>query len=271
MPQKRHANRVTITPSGAYQCHECGIRFDWAPGPGKRPRYCSDTCANSTLTQCWQCGTACLVSRSTVDTRPPSCSYPCAMLLRGGMPLPDEHWARWYGKSSGWTAPREPSRTPRFVSAECAECGTAFIGDRQAGYNTGRTQGSVYCSTRCSRRVSKRKRRAREHGAIGSFHWTDVIRIWMADQRRCAYCRATMDEQPDPDHVVPLSRGGANDIANSLACCRSCNCDKGDMTLDEWDVDRERRNLPPVAFDPSQHRHLVIRPAIGHAYRHRAA
>lgn len=29
------------------------------------------------------------------------------------------------------------------------------------------------------------------------------------------------------DHVIPLSKGGANDLENMVVCCRECNTKKG--------------------------------------------
>lgn len=51
----------------------------------------------------------------------------------------------------------------------------------------------------------------------------------------CAYCRVPTVTQPAPgerhrertlDHIVPLSKGGADTIDNVCCCCRSCNARK---------------------------------------------
>ena len=48
----------------------------------------------------------------------------------------------------------------------------------------------------------------------------------------CAYCLesagATMD------HVVPISRGGAHDLANIVPACASCNASKGNRSILEF-------------------------------------
>jgi len=62
----------------------------------------------------------------------------------------------------------------------------------------------------------------------------------------CAYCRQPVEGLPDPDHVVPLSRGGSNGNGNILPSCRPCNSDKRDLLLWEWDVDSLARNKPRV-------------------------
>lgn len=52
------------------------------------------------------------------------------------------------------------------------------------------------------------------------------------DGGRCRYCGAT--EILTLDHVVPLSRVGANDPGNLAAACRPCNSSKGARIPSEW-------------------------------------
>lgn len=53
------------------------------------------------------------------------------------------------------------------------------------------------------------------------------------DGHACAYCGDT-DAQLCADHVVPLSRGGTNDIENLVCACIPCNSSKSDRLLEEW-------------------------------------
>lgn len=173
---------------------------------------------------------------------------------------------------SKWAVPRAkplPVILPRFVGATCADCGARFVADRKHGFSV---QGDgPYCSDRCKRRSGNRRRRAREFDAPGSFRWAEVIGLFLRFGKRCAYCDQHIDGQPDPDHVVPLKRGGSNDISNILPACRLCNSDKCDLTLDEWAEDRARRTLPLVRCDFSgpdrRWSHLVLREAAGTAGR----
>ena len=52
----------------------------------------------------------------------------------------------------------------------------------------------------------------------------------------CLACRL---QEPEiklvPDHVVPIARGGANDIDNIQPLCESCNKRKGAKTVDYRD------------------------------------
>lgn len=49
----------------------------------------------------------------------------------------------------------------------------------------------------------------------------------------CAYCNLNVANSLD--HIVPLVRGGSNDIENLAPACISCNSSKGDKLLEEWE------------------------------------
>lgn len=68
---------------------------------------------------------------------------------------------------------------------------------------------------------------------------------------RCAYCECRLtDANRTIDHVLPVSRGGTDDIANLVLSCLDCNQLKGDRTPRElgWHVYRVRRleHLDPI-------------------------
>lgn len=48
----------------------------------------------------------------------------------------------------------------------------------------------------------------------------------------CTYC--FNEDSLTFDHIVPLSRGGRNDIENITTACQSCNFSKHNRMLDEW-------------------------------------
>lgn len=60
----------------------------------------------------------------------------------------------------------------------------------------------------------------------------------------------------EPDHVIPLSRGGSNSITNVVPACKPCNSGKRDLLLSEWYADRARRGLEARSLDPRV-RHLT--------------
>lgn len=57
---------------------------------------------------------------------------------------------------------------------------------------------------------------------------------WILEKHhfKCAYC-GQEGEGLTPDHVVPLSRGGANSLSNIVPACGPCNLKKGPRTPDE--------------------------------------
>ncbi len=208
--------------------------------------------------QCGYCGSDCEKEAGRANKYANLyCSTQCRDWDRHGTcKLPANHWARWYGRTSRWATPR----VERVV--ECEWC--------EQGFTTART-GHRYCGPRCNAKASKARRRAREHSAPGEFTWAQVMRIHIIANRMCSYCDAVQASQPDPDHVVPLSRGGRNDIGNILPCCKQCNGDKADMTLAEWAEYRARRGKPAIRteFNRSDPRfaHLVDGVATGESRR----
>lgn len=127
----------------------------------------------------------------------------------------------------------------RFVSVACGWCGTSFVQDLRITGILAR-----WCSKRCTRKRQKVTRRARERGAGGTYTWSEVARLYLRFGG-CAYCGQRTGDY-EPDHVVPLAKGGSNSITNIVPACRSCNSDKGVRTLPEWYASREQRGLPPV-------------------------
>jgi 5-methylcytosine-specific restriction endonuclease McrA len=84
------------------------------------------------------------------------------------------------------------------------------------------------------RRAGEQRRRAMVVGASGRFtaeDWQTLI----ARSRHCHWCKQpfTKKRRPDGtlgppthDHVVPLSKGGANSLANSVCAHLRCNISK---------------------------------------------
>lgn len=242
----------------------CGSHYNQAHQPDRHAKK---------MVACAWCGTEVMKSSGGGRKYGQVCSDQCRQYLATPYCiLPADHWARWCGKSSAWTPPAIKPILERFVSNTCDECGTGFIEYNQ--YNV-MANYSRYCSDQCQVRVSRRTRKAREHNATGTYRWIEVIRLWVAAGKQCSYCDVVMTEQPDPDHVVPLSRGGRNDMGNILPCCHLCNSDKCDLTLDEWAVERARLSKPPVRtslpFADPRFKHLTLDHARGLAWRHQTA
>jgi hypothetical protein len=244
--QRRHKAETGQYYSRKYTytrvCEVCGKTWQ---AKSSKARYCSTACTNkipSYERTCEACGTVWLATQA----RARWCSTECSNGARYGWPtcrIPADHPVR---------AVPSP-KLYRVYFPDCRWCGTKFTTQQPA---------HQLCSKYCVRREARARRKAREHRATGAYTWTEVIGLFLAFGRCCAYCSQPVDGTLEPDHVVPLSKGGSNSITNILPACKACNGDKRDLLLDEWALDRLRRGLPPrrttwTRGDP-RYRHLTI-------------
>lgn len=274
-------------------CQNCHTSFEPRTSGGTPQRYCSKDCqrrrygADSPSATCREAGcskpvrarercathynrtlpnrhkpktVACVVCRTekTVVTGGGRkygtvCSDECKYILTWGprSELPDDHWGRWYGATSSIKA------------VKCDWCASAFT----TAYSE-----SLYCSNRCRNGVRASRRSGREHGAAGEYRWSQVFDMWVALDRRCAYCMDALElDKMQVEHVTPLTRGGRNDRTNLLPSCAECNVDKSDRTPSEWDADRKRIGLPlrtqHIDVSDPRFRHLVLTTPTGTPYR----
>ena len=245
----------TCTQPGCTNAHRArGLcSGHWKQQYGKRPEV---------IAPCAVCATPTI--KHAGGSRRPTCSNLCRYYLRWDRwptsEVPSAHAARiapinpdeilrpWHGKLY------------RIYIPDCRWCGKAFVTQQPA---------QVICSKACRKRSERARRKALEHNASGTYTWAEVIGLFLQFDRCCAYCRQPIEGQPAPDHVIPLSRGGSNSITNILPSCTLCNCDKRDLLLHDWALDRQRRNLPPVhttwVRGDVRYQHLSIVQAHEHA------
>lgn len=57
--------------------------------------------------------------------------------------------------------------------------------------------------------------------------------VFARDDYTCAYCGAR-GVSLQADHVIPVSRGGGNELTNLTTACKPCNQSKHARTPDEW-------------------------------------
>jgi uncharacterized protein YdaU (DUF1376 family) len=90
--------------------------------------------------------------------------------------------------------------------------------------------GKIY-SAKCSEIIAEMEKRDRR------LPWPEWGRrraaVFARDQDRCVYC-GTEEGPFECDHIVPVSRGGTNDLENLATACVTCNRDKRDSTVEEW-------------------------------------
>ena len=69
---------------------------------------------------------------------------------------------------------------------------------------------------------NRRKRRAAKYASIGSFTAEEFEELCERYGNRCLACGGT-EIRLEADHVVPLTKGGADNISNIQPLCGSCN------------------------------------------------
>lgn len=79
--------------------------------------------------------------------------------------------------------------------------------------------------------------------------WRDRQRtidaIIARDGWNCAYCLTrSRKKELQIDHVIALSAGGSNGLANLVLACKVCNASKCDLSVDEW-IESGRPGVPP--------------------------
>lgn len=74
-------------------------------------------------------------------------------------------------------------------------------------------------------RAIRARRRARARGAGGRFTIEDIQAIFKAQRGKCAHpwCRVSLKERYDIDHITPIVRGGSSFPRNLQLLCCSCN------------------------------------------------
>ena len=112
----------------------------------------------------------------------------------------------------------------------CKRCGQ----QREVGksvYCAGCRDTAVKAAWKAGRKACKNRRRSRLKGNGGSFTGKQWIELCARYGGRCLGC-GVVGGALTADHVVPLSRGGRNDISNIQPLCHGCNVKKADKIAD---------------------------------------
>ena len=66
--------------------------------------------------------------------------------------------------------------------------------------------------------------------------------VFKRDGFKCQYCgRSAPDVILEVDHIVPVAKGGENDILNLITSCRECNRGKGKALLSENEILKKQK------------------------------
>jgi len=118
---------------------------------------------------------------------------------------------RWLAKNPGWKKEYDRNRSPEKKRE---------INNRRNIWLRETGKGVLYAE----------KRRATKMGLKDHFTEKEWIDLQAKFHNKCLDCGK--EGKLTPDHILPLSKGGADTIDNIQPLCRSCNCRKGVKFLD---------------------------------------
>lgn len=68
-----------------------------------------------------------------------------------------------------------------------------------------------------------RQRRGRQRGNGGAHTAKQIADLLVKQKRKCVNCLCSIEKKYHVDHIVPVARGGSNDISNIQLLCPTCN------------------------------------------------
>ena len=101
---------------------------------------------------------------------------------------------------------------------------------------------------------TNRKRRAAKHASLGNFTAKEFQELCEGYGNRCLCCGAE-GALLEADHIVPLSRGGSDEIGNIQPLCGTCNRSKFVKTVD---YRTNGRDLPDLLGEACGFYHLGL-------------
>lgn len=67
--------------------------------------------------------------------------------------------------------------------------------------------------------------------------------VFKRDSFKCQYCGKSAPEVTlEVDHIIPVAKGGSNEIFNLITSCRDCNAGKSDRKIDDSSILMKQRN-----------------------------
>lgn len=87
-------------------------------------------------------------------------------------------------------------------------------------------------------------KRAQKQGIPGTITEKDILTMFEFFGWRCIYCGGdgydTSDRVIGLDHVVPMCKGGPNELHNIVCSCKPCNASKSRYNVYQWMVKTHR-------------------------------
>ena len=83
--------------------------------------------------------------------------------------------------------------------------------------------------------------------------------VFKRDSFKCQYCgRMAPDVVLQVDHIVPVSKGGTNDMLNLVTSCKECNLGKGNRELNDDSIVTSQRNQLQLLAERKEQIEMLI-------------
>lgn len=128
---------------------------------------------------------------------------------------------REYNKKYYWQDPEESRRKRHIV----------YWADPEKYRKSSSNWAKKNPKNRCVRQA---RYTARKKNAEGSFTVENIKDLYAAQGARCYYCSIEIEDGYHIEHMIPLSRGGMNDVSNICLACAPCNLSKNTKTAEEF-------------------------------------
>lgn len=195
-------------------CKLCGNGFSVKPSHATKRVYCSHECMVNAYTKtrrtlvCESCGKEFNVPDRPSRNNARYCSKSCMGNGKSG----ENHWNYQHGMK--WCPDKEIAYRKKYMSDPI---------------NKKKAKIRAY--------LGKIKRR--NANVVGGHSFLEWIELLKKHDNKCFYCGVRMtkkigDKQRTRDHIVPISKGGTDNIENIVPACRSCNSSKGTKAVEEW-------------------------------------
>ena len=89
-------------------------------------------------------------------------------------------------------------------------------------------------------RVYTENRRVRKLANGGSHTPEQIEELYVKQHQRCAGCNKSIRKHYEIDHIIPVTRGGSNDISNIQLLCMPCNRTKHNKPPEQWAKEQGR-------------------------------